>query len=100
VSGSDGGGVKDYTLVIFAEDSQKWTVPGTRWVTGTRPDQDGRFRVRNMPPGSYYAIAVDYLPRGEWNDPDVLERLKPKAQRFSLGEGETKTLDLKIAGGV
>jgi Carboxypeptidase regulatory-like domain len=100
VSGGDGGGVKDYTLVIFAEDSQKWTVPGTRWVTGTRPDQDGRFRVRNMPPGSYYAIAVDYLPRGEWNDPDVLERLKPKAQRFSLGEGETKTLDLKIAGGV
>jgi protocatechuate 3,4-dioxygenase beta subunit len=99
VSGGDGTAIKDYTVVVFSEDSQKWTVPSTRWVTGTRPDQDGRFRVRGMPPGSYYAIAVDYIAQGEWSDPELLERLKPKAHRFSLGEGESKTLDLKIGGG-
>ena len=43
--------------------------------------------------GRYYAIAVDYLAQGEWNDPDVLERLKAKATSFSLDEGETKTLE-------
>ena len=88
--------VKDYTLVVFSDDSQKWTLPNSRFVTGTRPDQGGRFQVKNLPAGGYYAIAVDYLAQGEWNDPDVLERLKPKATSFSLGDGETKTLNLTL----
>lgn len=88
--------VKDYTVVIFADEPQKWSLPSTRYVTGTRPDQDGRFQVKNLPAGSYYAIAVDYLPQGEWGDPDVLERLKPNATSFSVSEGQTKTLNLTL----
>jgi Carboxypeptidase regulatory-like domain len=87
---------KDYTLVIFSDESQKWSIPNTRYVAGTRPDQEGRFQVKNLPAGGYYAIAVDYLAQGEWNDPDVLERLKPKATSFSIDEGETKTLSLTL----
>jgi hypothetical protein len=52
-----------------------------------------------LPAGSYYAIAVDYIPQGEWGDPDTLERLKSKATRFTLTEGESKTLDLKLSEG-
>jgi hypothetical protein len=52
--------------------------------------------VSPLPPGSYYAAVVDYLPAGEWNDPDVLERLKGNAKRFTIDEGESKTLELKI----
>ena len=100
VSGADGAPVKDFTLVVFAEDADKWTLPATRWVTGARPDQDGRVRIKGMPAGSYYAIAVDYMPQGEWNNPETLERLKAKAQHFVLSDGEQKALDLKIAGGV
>jgi protocatechuate 3,4-dioxygenase beta subunit len=88
--------LKDYTLVVFPDDPQKWSLPNSRYVTGTRPDQEGRFQVKNLPAGSYYAIAVDYLAQGEWNDPDVLERLKSKATSFSLDEGETKTLSLSL----
>ena len=87
---------KDYTLVIFSDESQKWSIPNSRYVAGTRPDQEGRFQVKNLPAGGYYAIAVDYLAQGEWNDPDVLERLKPKATSFSIDEGETKTLSLTL----
>ena len=96
VTQSDGSPVKDYTVVVFAEDSQKWTIPMTRWVTGTRPDQDGRFKVQNLPAGSYYAIAVDYIPQGEWGDPDLLERLRARATHVTLNEGGTETVDLKI----
>jgi protocatechuate 3,4-dioxygenase beta subunit len=96
VTGSGSEPVKDYTLVIFADDPQRWTLPNTRYVVGRRPDQNGRFEVKSLPPGSYYAAAVDYLPDGEWNDPDVLERLRAGAKRFSLDEGESKTLELKI----
>jgi hypothetical protein len=70
----------------------------TRYITGTRPNQDGRFQVKNLPAGSYYAIALDYIAQGEWNDPDVLERLREKATRFTLEEGKVETLDLKLSG--
>ncbi|HXG54141.1 MAG TPA: carboxypeptidase-like regulatory domain-containing protein, partial [Vicinamibacterales bacterium] len=88
----------DYTVVIFAEDSQKWTVPMTRHITGARPNQEGRFQVKNMPAGSYYAVALDYIAQGEWNDPEVLERIKAKATRFTLEDGGVETLDLKLSG--
>jgi protocatechuate 3,4-dioxygenase beta subunit len=97
VTGSDGAPLKDYTVVIFSDDPAQWRLPMTRWVTGTRPDQEGRFKVQNLPPGTYYAVAVDYLPQGEWGDPELLERLHTKGKRFTLDEGSSQTLDLKIS---
>jgi hypothetical protein len=96
VTASDGSMLKDYTVVVFAESPELWRMPLTRWVNGTRPDQDGRFKLQNMPSGNYFAIAVEYLPQGEWGDPDLLERLKARAKRFSLEDGATHTLDLKL----
>jgi hypothetical protein len=97
VTASNGSPVKDYTVVIFSESPEHWRLPMTRWVTGTRPDQEGRFKVQNLPAGAYLAVALDYLPQGEWGDPEVLERLKSKAKRFTLDEGAATTLDLKIS---
>ena len=45
VTASNGSPIKDYTVVVFSDDSQHWNLPLSRWVTGTRPDQEGRFRV-------------------------------------------------------
>jgi protocatechuate 3,4-dioxygenase beta subunit len=88
--------VKDYTLAVFSEDPLRWTLPASRYVTSARPDQEGRFQVKSLPAGAYYAIAVEYLAQGEWNDPEVLERLKANATRFALREGETKVLELRL----
>ena len=96
VTGAGSEPVRDYTIVVFSDDPQRWTLPNTRYVVGRRPDQNGRFEVSALPPGSYYAAAVDYLPAGDWNDPEVLERLKGGAKRFTLDEGESKTLELKV----
>jgi hypothetical protein len=98
VKATNGDAVKDYTVVIFSDEPQKWATPMTRYVTGVRPDQDGRYQLKNLPPGGYYAIAVEYMAQGEWGDPDVLTRLRDKATKFSLDEGETKTVDLKLSG--
>jgi protocatechuate 3,4-dioxygenase beta subunit len=96
VTGGNGRPVKDYTVVLFSDDPSRWTVPSTRHVAGTRGDQEGRFKVRNLPPGGYYAIAVEYVAQGEWGDPEVLERLRGKATRFTVNDGETQTLTLKL----
>jgi hypothetical protein len=97
------GGVKagnepatDYTVVIFSDDPEKWRVPMTRHIASARPNQQGRFQVKHLPAGSYYAVALEYIAQGDWNDPDVLDRLKSKATRFSLDEGDVKTLELRL----
>lgn len=96
VQGGDGKPVTDYTVVIFSQEPQKWTIPQSRYVTGTRADTQGKFQVKNLPPGSYYAVAVEYIPQGEWGDPDMLDRLKALATSFSLDDGENKSLSLKL----
>ena len=32
----------------------------------------------------------------EWTEPEYLERIRPKATSVTIGEGETKSVDLKI----
>jgi protocatechuate 3,4-dioxygenase beta subunit len=96
VTTANGQPVTDYTLVVFADDPAKWTLPQTRYVTAARPDQEGRVKIRNLPAGDYVAIAVEYLAQGEWGDPEVLERLKGKATPLTLQEGEIETLVVKL----
>jgi len=98
VTDDRGQALKDYTVVVFAEDKTKWTMPMTRWTSSSRPDQEGRFKVNNLPPGAYYAIAVEYVAQGEWSDPEWLARATKKATRFTLDAGSAKVLDLKISG--
>jgi protocatechuate 3,4-dioxygenase beta subunit len=99
VTMGNGESARDYTVVVFTDDQQKWVLPQNRWMTSTRPDQDGHFRIANLPPGSYYVIAVDYVPQGEWQDPEWLTRAAKKATRITLEEGAAKNLDLKLVSG-
>jgi carboxypeptidase family protein len=87
---------KDYTVVIFSDDPQKWTVPMTRHIVSARPNQDGRFQVKHLPAGSYYVVALEYIAQGDWFDPDILERLKSRATRITLDEGEAENINLSL----
>jgi hypothetical protein len=98
VTNDRGAAVKDFAVIVFAQDREKWTA-GMRYLKTSRPDQDGRFKVSGLPPGDYYAIALDYVDSSEWMEPDYLERIRAKATQVSLNEGETKSLDLKLNTG-
>ena len=89
--------VGNYTVLAFPRDSDRWTL--SRYVQTSRPDQNDRFKIRGLPAGNYYAIALDYLDPDESTDPEYLERLRDKATALSLAEAEVKTLDLKIRHG-
>src|SRR5262245_23718046 len=95
VTNARGDTVKDYTTLVFAQDQARWT-GNTRYQGQGRPDQDGRFKISGLPAGEYYIIAVDRVETGASGDPEFLERIRTKASRLTLDEGETKTVDLKL----
>ena len=95
VSDSRGDTAKEYSVVVFPQDQSRQT-PASRYVKIGRPDQGGRFKVAGLPPGEYYAVALDRLENVSWNDPEFLQSVQPQATTFSLMEAETKTLDLKL----
>ena len=86
----------DATVVAFADDPGKWG-PHSRFIASARPDQQGRFTIRGLPPGRYLAIAVGYLEPGDERDPDLLEAWRQSATTFTLSEGETYALDLRLS---
>lgn len=96
VTNARGEPTRDYTVIIFPEDSAKWGSP-SRYIRSGRADQEGLFKIRALPPDvEYLALAVDYLEEGEGGDPDFLEQMKDRATRLSIGDGEIKALDLRL----
>jgi hypothetical protein len=95
VADARGNAMKDYSVVIFPRDKGKWG-SGSRYLNFGRPDQDGKYKVLNLPAGDYFAIALDYVEQGANSDPEFLDRIKERATEFSMTEGETKNLDLRI----
>lgn len=96
ISDSRNRAVTDATIVIFAADEDKWGFQ-TRYIRAARPDQDGRFQIRGLPPhGEYLALAVQGLEDGQAGDPEFLGTLRQRATTLSLKEGETRTLDLRV----
>ena len=77
----------------------KSTVALTRYLRSLSPDSDGRYRARGLPPGEYFATAIEGLEQGRQFVPDVQARLRDTARRFTVREGETVTLDLRLTEG-
>jgi hypothetical protein len=90
--------VKDY-LVVMQPVEAKSSVALTRYLRTLRPDSDGRSRARGLPPGDYFATAIEGLEQGRQFVPDVQARLRDTARRFTVREGETVTLDLRLTEG-
>jgi protocatechuate 3,4-dioxygenase beta subunit len=95
VTNTKGEALKDYSIVVFPQDREKWT-PNSRYMRTARPDQDGRYKVNGLPPGEYRVIALDYVDSNEWNSPEFLDGIRSKASSFSVNEGESKSVDLRI----
>jgi hypothetical protein len=98
VTDAHGSAAKDCTALIFPQDQNLWTNPA-RYIKSGRPDQDSRFTIAGLPPGDYYAVALDHLDLGKISDPEFLNAVRSGAKMFSLTEGETKPLDLKLSAG-
>ncbi len=87
-----------FPIVVFSDNRAFWT-PGSRRVKQVQPASDGRFLVVGLPGGDYYLAAVTRLEPGDLENRQFLEDLIPAGLRITVGDGEKKTQDVKLAGG-
>jgi len=85
-----------YSVVRFAEDETRWT-PNSRFVMAVQSSQTGQFRLKDVPPADYLAVAVKDLPFRAWTNPDVLIRLQSIATRLKVSEAEQKTISIRAS---
>ncbi len=78
--------------MVFPEETSRWR-EDSRTVRATRR---GEFLFRGLPAGTYLIATVDSAQDGQWYDPDFLAELRPRAQRLSLAEAESKRIDLTV----
>ena len=90
-----GAPLADGTIIVFAADAEKWG-EDSRFVRSARPDQEGKYQIRGLPPGEYLAVAIDYVEDGMWNDPEYLESIRRYGQKVTLGETDAQTVTLKL----
>jgi hypothetical protein len=97
VRNSAGARVKEYAVVLFAQDSTRWSAALNRHVVISRPNSDGVFETAALPAGQYYAVALERVDQNAWQDPAFLEEISGRGFLFSLLEGERRTIDLDLA---
>jgi hypothetical protein len=95
VKDAQGNPVSDHVIVVFSADRSTWFF-NSRRVAGVRADAQGRYAVRNLPPGDYRIVASPDVEPGEWFDPAVHERLLPAATAVTVTGAEKKTQDFVI----
>ena len=69
------------TCVVMMSATRRPSTPGSSGGPPPRPDT-----IAGLPPGEYFAVAVDDLDSELMRDGDVLERLSRGARRVTLSE--------------
>jgi hypothetical protein len=84
-------------ILVLPQSRNAWHAGRRGFSRSDGPARAGlRFPIPDLPPGAYYAIAVDAIDFGEWRDPVVLERLSRQATPFVLHDGERLPLELPL----
>ena len=87
----------DYFVVVVSADRAHW-LPLSRRIASTRPDGRGHFVFRGLPPGDYRLAATTDLVARDLQDVAALDALLPQSVPVTLGLGEKKSIDIRVAG--
>lgn len=84
-----------YVVIVFPGELGEGAVPG-RFIRVATPQQDGIFRLTNLPPASYLAAAFEAIDQDAEFDPAFRERARSRATSFHLSPGQTRELELAL----
>jgi hypothetical protein len=98
---SDGNPDPEALVVVFPADTATWNNFGLspRRMRSARAAKTGAYAFDALPAGDYFVASIREESYGQWQTPEVLEELARTAVQVKLGDGETKTQDVKTAGG-
>lgn len=88
-----------FPIIVFSTDPAHWTF-GSRRIAEARPASDGAYKVLGLPAGEYYVCALTDLDPNDLYDPAFLELLVSGSFKITLADGEQKTQNLKLGGGL
>jgi uncharacterized protein (DUF2141 family) len=86
--------------VVFQSAEVREPIVAARLMRVVRCDSSGAFRTAGMRPGRYVVTAVTSVDRGYQYDPEFQQQLRRASESFTIREGETMTLDLKLTSGL
>jgi hypothetical protein len=89
------GPVADHSVVLFPADRELW-VPQSRRIHVAQPDAQGRYTIRNLPPGEYRIAAVIPPEPGQQFDREFLGQAASVSISVTLAAGEQKTQDIRV----
>jgi protocatechuate 3,4-dioxygenase beta subunit len=91
--------IPDARVLVFATERDLW-YDRSRFVKVTGSATDGRFTMRDLPPGNYYVVAVDRRraseDNGEWMNPELLDSLTAGATQMTLSDGQKTSINPKF----
>ena len=85
-----------YFVIAFPIDRAAWT-SSQRKVSPAAVGTDGHYKLAGLQAGEYYLAVVTSVTEADVVDPAFLSLIVPSAMKVSVGDGETKRHDLKIA---
>lgn len=87
----------DYFVIAMPEDRAYW-LPQSRRIVSTRPDGQGRYTFRGLPPGDYrIAVTTDLVPQ-DLREATILEGLLPQSLPVTVSFTTPAVLDIKTTG--
>ncbi|HEX5069315.1 MAG TPA: carboxypeptidase-like regulatory domain-containing protein [Vicinamibacterales bacterium] len=95
---STGTPTSDLYVMLFSTDRSMWSSRSRRLRYPLRPGADGKFKFTGLPAGEYYLAALSDFEQADVPKPEFLDQVAAVAMKVTLGEGEKKTQDLKVAG--
>jgi hypothetical protein len=96
VSDSRGQRTRECTIVFQSAEARE-PIVASRWLRTLRCDSSGSFQTQGMRPGSYVVTVIESLEQGRQFEPEFQQQLRRAGQSFSIREGATLTLDLKLS---
>jgi hypothetical protein len=81
-------------VIVMPAVTTSWSPNRTR---KTRASTNGQFAVSGLPDGDYLVVAVDEALVEGWQDGRILAQLRTLATRFSIREGDSRTMHLRLS---
>ena len=98
VHNATGGAGTAASVIIFPAAWREWIAAGMNMQVArlVRTPPAGTFSIAGLPPREYLMVAVENTEAPDIQDPTVYEALARAATTVTVGDGETRTVTMKI----